>query len=91
MGSRELMGNTFQKTIVLNMLMKNQQFVKIPCKQQRILSVGELHQFCSRPSFICHKTCDDVFPEPSVPALQLLTGTHHPLGHHPHLGCISHS
>lgn len=44
MGTRDLMGNTFQKAIVLSMLMKNQQLIKILCKLQRILQAEEQHQ-----------------------------------------------
>lgn len=43
MGTRDLMGNTFQKAIVLSMLIKNQQFIKILCKLQRILLAEEQH------------------------------------------------
>lgn len=89
MGSRDLMGNTFQKAIVLSMLMKNQQFIKILCKQQRILSVEEFHQVLLQTFFPRHVTMcfQSHHASTTTPDRNSLSSGSPPS----HLGCISHS
>lgn len=87
MGSRDLMGNNFQKATVLSMLMKKQQFINILCNQWRIVVVQELHWVLLQT--LLSKTCENVFQEPPAPAWPHLMGTHHLLGPHPHTWAAS--
>lgn len=88
-GQQRSNGKYFPKSYCAQHAHENQQFIKIPCKQQRILSVEEFHQVLLQTFFPRHVTMcfQSHHASTTTPDRNSLSSGSPPS----HLGCISHS